>query len=105
MVRALELQPDSMSAMNLGTVYFYQGKMDEAGEAYLWAYDLDPEDPLPQANLGEYYEEIGDVDAAREWYLKALDTYDSRFQAQPPTAEELSDRAFYAAKAGRTDEA
>jgi serine/threonine protein kinase/tetratricopeptide (TPR) repeat protein len=103
--RALQTEPDPVVAMNLGTVLFYQGRMQESIEAYLQAHDLNPEDPLIQANLGEAYEEIGELASSRLWYDKALTTYDAQFQRHAASAEELSDRAFYAAKAGRTDEA
>jgi len=103
--RALRLQPDYMAAMNLGTVYFYMGRMQEAIGAYQEAYDLDPDIALVQTNLAEAYEQIGAETLAQHWYQSALETYDREFVANPPPAEKISERAVCAAKLGRFDDA
>ena len=103
--QVLDIQPSAMEAMNLGTAYFYMDQMQRAAEAYLQAHEWSPNDPLIQANLGECYEKLGVSEMSQLWYQRAIDTYDAEFQIHPPSAEKLADRAFYAAKAGRFDEA
>ncbi|MEJ2084318.1 MAG: protein kinase, partial [Acidobacteriota bacterium] len=103
--RSLRLQPDYMAAMNLGTVYFYMGRMQEAIGAYQEAYDLDADIALVQTNLAEAYEQIGAETLAQHWYQSALETYDREFAANPPPAEKISERAVCAAKLGRFDDA
>jgi len=103
--RSLRLQPDYMPAMNLGTVYFYMGRLQDAIESYQEAYDRDPDKALVHANLAEAYEQIGAEKLAQHWYQSALETYDREFVANPPPAEKISERAVCAAKLGRFDDA
>lgn len=54
----------------IGWVYFKQGRVEEAEEQLLEAYDLHPDNPETAYHLGQLYESTGDLEEAEEFYIK-----------------------------------
>jgi tetratricopeptide (TPR) repeat protein len=105
--RLLDQQADDVAAANLGTAYFYLGRMDEAVGAYRRAVELGPGLPVHKTNLADALEAVGESESAREWYERALGDYDAQLThaAEGRKGEMLCRRAYCAAKLGRFTEA
>ncbi|MFN4151832.1 MAG: tetratricopeptide repeat protein, partial [Candidatus Sericytochromatia bacterium] len=56
---------------NLGTVYYAQGKIEDAKTQYEAALKINPRDTSSTENLGIIYERMGQKEKAKELYKKA----------------------------------
>ena len=71
--KATELNPRALGAfINLGTIYYHQGSLDEAECCYRAALALNPRSALVHFNLGNLLEEQGQLEAARDHYEQAI---------------------------------
>jgi tetratricopeptide (TPR) repeat protein len=72
-LKAIELNPEAAGALvNLGTIYFRQGKLKKAEKCYRDAIAADTAYPLAHFNLANLYDEQGKSELARAHYLSAL---------------------------------
>jgi tetratricopeptide (TPR) repeat protein len=102
----VELRPEDRSAVtNLGTVYYYLDRMEEAIEAYRIAEKLNPADSTVKANLGDAYAKLGDLDQANEWYSKAIASADEGLARGGDRIDLGGLRVLCLAKVGRLEEA
>jgi len=99
--RALAIQPSYRAANNLGTLLFYDGRLEEAIAAFRQAHDLAPDSPAPLVGLGDSYLKLGDANVAQRWLQLAMKNYDVALQAGGPKAQLLGSRAVCAAKLGQ----
>ena len=71
--KATELNPRAVGAfINLGTIYYHQGSLEDAEQNYRSAMALNPGSALVHFNLGNLLEELGQLDAARSQYEEAI---------------------------------
>jgi tetratricopeptide (TPR) repeat protein len=72
-LKAIELNPEAAGALvNVGTIYFRQGKLKKAEKCYQDAIAADAEYPLAYFNLGNLYDEQGKSETARGYYVSAI---------------------------------
>ena len=91
---------DGDLAANIGTAYFYVGRLSEALEFYGLAARLKPDDALMRRNLGDCYVRAGRPDEARAAYREAVRLTDGELARNPRNPELCVTRALYLAKAG-----
>ncbi|MFP3939698.1 MAG: protein kinase domain-containing protein [Thermoanaerobaculia bacterium] len=96
---------DPRLAANMGTAYFYLGRLDDAEALYRRAVRLDPGNPSQHRNLGDLLARQGRPGAARECYLDALELAERRLERTPGNRELRLSAAVYAAKADRCSRA
>jgi Flp pilus assembly protein TadD len=60
------------SPMNIATIYFKQGKYEEAVNYMIRAIKINPNNSLLYSNLGVIYLKVGDKRKAEEAFLTAL---------------------------------
>lgn len=71
--KAIALNPTAAGALvNLGTIYFRDGKLQKAEACYKKAIAADPQYPLAHFNLANLYDEQDLVEPARQHYLAAI---------------------------------
>ena len=71
--RATQVNPRAIGAfINLGTIYYHQGSLNEAEGCYRAAIALNPRYALVHFNLGNLFEEKGEWEKAREHYEEAI---------------------------------
>ena len=90
---------DPRLAANLGTAYFFLGRLDDAEAQFRRAVRLDPEDHQARRNLGDLLLRQGDVGAARSAFRSALELVEKRLTQTPGDAQLRVFQAVYAAKA------
>lgn len=70
--KAISLNPTAVGAyINLGTLYFTLGLLDDAEKCYRQALAMDPEFPLIHFNLGNAYDGLHDTERAILHYKEA----------------------------------
>lgn len=71
--RATEVNPRAIGAfINLGTIYYHQGSLNEAEDCYRAALAINPHYALVHFNLGNLHEEKGEWEKARQRYEEAI---------------------------------
>jgi tetratricopeptide (TPR) repeat protein len=71
--KATELNPRAVGAfINLGTIHYHQGMLEEAERNYQAALSLNPGSALVHFNVGNLLEEKGELEAARSEYEEAI---------------------------------
>ena len=71
--RALELNPKAAGAwVNIGTIYYRQGSIEQAEYCYRQALGIWPDYALAHFNLGNVCEELGKLNDAARYYVSAL---------------------------------
>lgn len=71
--RALELNPKAAGAwVNIGTIYYRQGSIEQAEGCYRQALKIWPDYALAHFNLGNVCEELGKLNDAIKYYVLAL---------------------------------
>jgi Flp pilus assembly protein TadD len=93
------------SASNLGTLYFFNGRIDEAESAFRGAVRMAPRDPLFRRNLADALVRLGRLDEARSEYAEALRLVEEQLALNPKSEELTLQRALYLARTGRCAEA
>ena len=103
--RALKIAPDAASYSNLGTIYYGEGRLDEAAQAYREAIKLRPNRALFHRNLGDVYQKQGRSPDALVEYREAARLTEDTLKVNPNDARTLAQLALYQAKLGRRAEA
>jgi tetratricopeptide (TPR) repeat protein len=94
--KAIELNPSAAGALvNLGTIYFRDGKLKKAEGYYRRALAADPRYPLAHFNLANLFDEQGQIDTARKHYLEAI-------RLDPKYADALFNLALLCEQAGES---
>ncbi|MBI2819217.1 MAG: tetratricopeptide repeat protein [Acidobacteria bacterium] len=71
--KATELNPRALGAfINLGTIHYHQGSLEEAERSYRAALALNPGSALVHFNLGNLLEEQNQLERARSHYEEAV---------------------------------
>ncbi len=97
--RAIELRPEWVEArLNLGTLLFEEGQMEQAEAEFRRAVEVGPRSPLARYNLAAALDELGRSQEAREHLLEAL-------RLSPRYADACYNLAAVCEKLGRQSEA
>ncbi|MGE5177201.1 MAG: protein kinase domain-containing protein [Hyphomicrobiales bacterium] len=96
---------DGTLASNIGTAYFYTGRLAKAEEYYLLAVQVEPHNQIWWENLGDLYRRQGRERDAVTQYRTALRLVDEQMRQDPEGRALRLQRALYLAKAGDHDEA
>jgi len=96
---------DPEVASNMGTAYFFAGRLDEAEALYRRAVELQPREPALHRNLGDLQLRRGREEAARRSYRRAIGLTEDELARQPGSADLRVQRALLAAKAGECERA
>lgn len=72
-LRVLEKAPACLEAcINLGTLFYQQGRLEDAAECYRQSVAVDPGSALAHFNLGSVLDELGELASARDALRSAL---------------------------------
>jgi tetratricopeptide (TPR) repeat protein len=72
-LRVLEKAPACLEAcINLGTLFYQQGRLEDAAECYRQGVTVDPGSALAHFNLGSVLDELGELASARDSLRSAL---------------------------------
>jgi len=94
--KAIEFNPSAAGALvNLGTIYFRDGKLKRAESYYRNALTADPRYPLAHFNLANLFDEQGNAEVARQHYLEAI-------RLDPKYADALFNLALLCEQGGET---
>lgn len=108
-IRAYERLPapvrDAALASNIGTAYFFAGRLDKAEEFYLVAVQLEPRNQIWWQNLGDLSRRRGRDPEAVEQYRKAVHLVEEQLALDPNDNDLGLQHAVYLAKAGECDAA
>ena len=105
-LRSIDLQPGSMAFQNMGTVYYYQGRYEDAVEMHKRATEITPSDHRAWGKLAaaERYAPGQEV-ASQDAYIKAIKLVESRLAVNPDEAEDLTYLSGYLVNTGDLDAA
>jgi tetratricopeptide (TPR) repeat protein len=103
--RAAEITPRASSFSNIGTVHFWNGRFDDARQAYERALALSTSDPSLHRNLGDALTGLGDRAGAERAYRQALVVANNQLKVNPKDAASLGLVAVVEAKLGRKADA
>jgi len=99
-----ENQPTLM--YNMGTVFFFEQRFEDALEMYLRASELRPEDQLTWGAIGDAYRFIGGKQAeSAAAYEQAITLAERNYQVNPNDLEVVSALSRFYATANRPDKA
>jgi tetratricopeptide (TPR) repeat protein len=90
---------DPEVASNIGTAYFFFGRLDEAEALFRRAVELQPRDPTFHRNLGDLHLRRGRAGAARASFRRALELTELELARRPDNPSLRVQRALLAAKA------
>jgi serine/threonine-protein kinase len=99
--RAIHLGRDALAYLNMGTIYYDEGRFREAARAYEEVIGLGRASPVTHGNLGDAYERLGETGQARKAYARAVELSRDGLKVNPSDAQTLSRLALYEAKLGR----
>jgi Flp pilus assembly protein TadD len=103
---SLAITPSSSGYANLGTVYYFKGRLPDAAAAYQRAVELTPERFLLWAFLGDALRWMGDRGTeADHAYDRAISLAERELAIDPRNAEVQAQLAACLAKRGRLREA
>ena len=91
---------DAALASNVGSAYFYTGRLKEAEEYYAMAVHLQPRTAVHRQNLGDCYLRMGLPDQAHACYREAVRLLEDAMRVDSTNVDLRFDRAVYLAKAG-----
>jgi TolB-like protein/Tfp pilus assembly protein PilF len=99
--RALELEPDSLSYENMGTLFYYRHEFEKAAEMQQKAIDIAPSDHRPWGKLAAALRYIeGKEGTAQANYAKAIELVEARLAVNPDQPEDLAYLAVYRTNTG-----
>jgi serine/threonine-protein kinase len=90
---------DASTQTNLGTAYFYTGRLEEAERAFRTAVRLEPKQPLYRRNLADVLLQLKRLEEARAEYLRAAALAEEQLAVNPSESLQLR-HAFYLSRAG-----
>jgi Flp pilus assembly protein TadD/tRNA A-37 threonylcarbamoyl transferase component Bud32 len=93
------------SASNLGTLYFFNGRMNEAENAFRRATRMAAREPLYHRNLADALVRLGRGEEAKAEYVEALRLVNEQLVLRPKSENLMLQRALYLARSGSCDEA
>jgi eukaryotic-like serine/threonine-protein kinase len=99
------VESNATLASNLGTAYYFLGRLDEAAPHYRRAVVLDSTNPELRRNLADLYLAQGHEEAARSEYRKALALIERKLDGRTGSADQQVFRALLKAKTGDCDDA
>lgn len=102
---SIAIEPHRDAYSNLGMMYYYLGKTDEAVAALEKAAELAPGDHLSWSNLGDALSFTDNLDRANAAFRRAEGLAESRLSVNPRDATTLIDLAWIKAMLGKTQEA
>jgi tetratricopeptide (TPR) repeat protein/TolB-like protein/DNA-binding winged helix-turn-helix (wHTH) protein len=103
--RSIEIEPGRSAYTNLGLVYYYLGKRDQAVSALQNAVDLAPNDHLAWSGLGDALSFTEDTEAATAAFRTAEQLAENHLAVNPMQAEVLIDLAWIRAMLGKLPDA
>ncbi len=103
--RAIEVEAREETYNNLGLMYYYLGRYDEAAESLLAAIELSPNAHLPPSNLGDIYTAAGEHELARESFRNAARLAEQALSVNPNDPSLLMDVAWIHAMLGDRERA
>jgi class 3 adenylate cyclase/tetratricopeptide (TPR) repeat protein len=101
--KALGLGPGALEYSNVGTAYFFLGRLAESARMYERAVDLEPKDHRYWGHLGDVRELLGQREPARAAYEKAADLARQNLSVDADDIETRVQLATYDARLGRED--
>jgi len=102
---AIAIEPQSSTYSNLGLMYYYLGRYDEAAVALHGAIELAPKDHVAWSNLGDILFADGQIAEARAAFDKAEKLTSAELKVNPNDPNLLIDLAWINAMLDRDDEA
>ncbi len=100
---ALALGPGALEYSNVGTAYFFLGRLAESAGMYERAVDLEPKDHRYWGHLGDARELLAQPEAAKAAYEKAADLARQNLSVNADDIETRVQLAGYDARLGRED--
>jgi len=94
---------NGMRASNIGTAFYFEGKLDEARRYYELAVRLEPRNHNWRWYLGDLHQREGKADSAQADYARAVSLIDDQLHVDPRNAKLKLDRALLLAKRGQCD--
>jgi serine/threonine-protein kinase len=91
---------DGTRASNMGTAYFFAGRLADAEKYYLMATSFEPKDPKRRQNLGDLYTRQGRLEPARAEYRKGVQLTEAELTLNPQDHSSAMMRVILLAKAG-----
>jgi Flp pilus assembly protein TadD/TolB-like protein/DNA-binding winged helix-turn-helix (wHTH) protein len=95
--KAIDLEPQQNTYSNLGMMYYYLGRLDEAISSHRNAVELSPNDHLAWSNLGDAIWVSGDIDEARKVFETAENLATNALQVNPNDPNIQMDLAWISA--------
>ncbi len=92
--RALDIEPRAQTYSNLGLLYYYTGRLDEAIDSHHKATVISPNDNLVWSNLGDALWAAGKLDESREAFENARTLVASALEVNSDDANALMDMAW-----------
>lgn len=103
--RSLEINPQRDAYSNLGMMYYYLGKMEEAVAALEKSAQLAPKDHLTWSNLGDALSFTDDTDRAHAAFRRAETLAQSRLAVNASDADTMIELAWIKAMLDEYDDA
>ena len=104
--KSLALRETSSTYSNLGALYFFQGRFEDAARTLEAGVRLSPRDSLVRGNLADAYRWIpGQTKKAEENYRLAIALGEQELKVNPRDAEIIANLALWQAKTGASGEA
>lgn len=100
---AIEIEPLATTYSNLGLLYYYTERLDEAIASHRKATQLAPNDNLSWSNLGDALWVAGQKDASREAYENARSLTARTLDVNPDNPQALMDMAWILTMLGETE--
>ena len=97
--------PDATMLSNLSTLYFDEGRYQEAADLLKRALVMEPRSAIKHGNLGDTYRQLGLVKAAEAEYRTAVNLTAEQLKVDNQDATVLARHAVFDAKLGDSDEA
>jgi serine/threonine-protein kinase len=102
--RALELEPDSLTYENMGTLFYYEHEFENAVEMQRKAIEIAPSDHRPWGKLAAALRYVPEADdEAAPYYAEAIRLVEKQLVINPDQPEDLAYLAVYRTNSGDHD--